>query len=122
MYASESQLERMRRHGYCMNLPDLLGELGADVVLHEPWPVNVNPLNAAELIVVDIEPAAPSGENKGAAHSDLELVAPSSLAELETVDTGLYSRHDGLYFPTVGGFPILTRRSAVIATQLLDDV
>lgn len=122
VYASENQIQRMRRLGYCMGLPDVLVELGADITLHEPWPVNSNPDNAAEIIVVDIAPAVSAGEPRGSANNALQLVAPASLADLEAMNSGLYSRHDGLYFPIVGGFPILTRGQAVVATQLLDGV
>lgn len=122
IYASQNQIERMRRLGYCMDLPDVLVELGADIALHEPWPFNSNPDNAAEIIVVDIPPPGSAGESRGNADDALQLVAPVSLANLEVVDSGLYSRHDGLYFPVVAGFPILTRNEAVVATQLLDGI
>ncbi len=121
-FASATQLERMRRHGYCSNLPSVLEKLGADVVLHEPWHVNSNPDNAAELIVVDVERPSQSTSPPPTVHPQHEFVAPASLADLEAVESGLYSRHDGLYFPVVGGFPILTRAQAIIATQLLDAV
>ncbi len=121
-FASATQLERMRRHGYCSDLPSVLENLGVDVVLHEPWRVNSNPDNAAELIVVDVEPTSQSTSAPPTGHPQHELVAPASLADLETVDSGLYSRHDGLYFPVVGGFAILIRSQAIIATQLLDEV
>lgn len=122
VYASKTQKERMQRLGYCMNLPDVLVDLGADITLHEMWPVNSNPDNTAEIIVVDIVPAVRADESTGGANDALQLVAPASLADLEAVDSGLFSRHDGLYFPTVGGFPVLTRSQAVVATQLLDGV
>ena len=121
-YASDTQLEQMRALGYCTNLPDVLVELGADVVLHEPWPVNGNPDNAAEIIVVDVAPKTGPHKQLAVVDQDVELVAPSSLATLEALDGGLYSRDDGLYFPVVGGFPVLSRNQAVVATQLLDGV
>ena len=121
-YASEAQLERMHRLGYCMNLPEVLVGLGANITLHEPWPINPNPDNAADIIVVDVAPQEAAFGPSSGVDQKLELVAPSSLADLEPVDAGLYSAHDGLYFPIVGGFPVLTRAQAVVATQLLDDV
>ena len=121
-YASEAQLERMRRLGYCMDLPEALVALGANIALHEPWPVNANPDNAAEIIVVDLAPKEVAIGPEPAVSEGLQLVAPSSLADLQLVDAGLYSAHDGLYFPIVGGFPVLTRAQAVVATQLLDGV
>lgn len=121
-YASEAQLARMRRLGYCMNLPETLVELGANITLHERWPVNANPDNEAEIIVVDVAPLrAPAGRRSGVTAGP-ELVAPASLVDLTPVDAGLYSVHDGLYFPIVGGFPVLTRAQAVVATQLIDGV
>lgn len=121
-YASEAQLERMRRLGYCMDLPEALGALGANIALHEPWPVNSNPDNAADIIVVDLAPQVVAMDPQSGVCDEPELVAPSSLADLVPVDAGLYSVHDGLYFPVVGGLPVLTRAQAVIATQLLDGV
>lgn len=122
VYASETQLERMHRLGYCMNLPESLVELGANITLHERWPVKANPDNAAEIIVVDLAPQKVTIDPSSGVSDGPELVAPSSLADLKPVDAGLYSVHDGLYFPIVGGFPVLTRAQAVIATQLLDGV
>lgn len=120
VFGSKSQIERMRRLGYCMDLPSALEDLGATISLHEPWQVNINPANVAELIIVEVPQSKSAGEARTATEAGLELVAPASLADLEAADAGLYSRQDGLYFPIVGGFPILTRRQAVIATQLLD--
>ena len=124
-FASASQLLRMQQLGYCMNLPERLQSLGANIVLHEPWSTNPNPENAAELIIVDIATVADraSAHDSDSALLDRQppnLVVPESLAELELVDSGLYSRTDGLYFPIVAGLPVLTRKSAVVVTQLLD--
>lgn len=121
-YASPTQKERMRRLGYCMNLPETLVKLGANITLHERWPVTSRPENQAEIIVVDVAPLKVTVGRSSEMSQGLELVAPSSLADLTPVDAGLYSMHDGLYFPIVGGFPVLTRAQAVVATQLLDGV
>ena len=126
-FASTLQLSRMRKMGYCMDLPEKLELLGANIVLHDLWTVNANPENSAELIVIDVNqgsvgPQAPNRGEESAFELHSGLVAPGSLAELEIADGGLYSRCDGLYFPVVAGLPVLTRRNAVVATQLLDQI
>ena len=126
-FASSTQLSRMQKLGYCMDLPEKLELLGANIVLHEPWTVNSNPENLAELIVIDVNqgsigPQKSDGGERPAFAAPFDLVAPGSLAELETADGGLYSRRDGLYFPVVAGLPVLTRRNAVVATQLLERI
>lgn len=126
-FASAPQLLRMRKMGYCMDLPEKLELLGANIVLHEPWAVNSNPENSAELIVIDVNqasvgPQEPDRGEEPAFETPFGLVAPGSLAELEIADGGLYSRRDGLYFPVVAGLPVLTRRNAVVATQLLERI
>jgi len=110
----------MERLGYCQDLVGVLESLGVEIAVHEPWPVNSNPENLADLIIVDIQP--PAGRIAIAPEGNRpEFVAPASLAPLQESGSGLYSQLDGLFFPRVADLPILIREKGIIATQLLDD-
>lgn len=119
-FASSSQRARMERLGYCHDLAGVIDSLGAEITVHERWPVNSNPENEADLIIVDMQHLGSGGAIAPETHH-AELVAPVSLAQLEESGTGLYSRSDGLFFPRVADLPVLIREKGILATQLLDD-
>jgi ubiquinone/menaquinone biosynthesis C-methylase UbiE len=119
-FASPSQRARMERLGYCQNLAGVLDSLGVEIAVHEPWSVNSNRENVADLIIVDIQQPADNSSTTAEANR-AEFVAPTSLARLEEFGSGLYSRTDGLFFPRIADLPILIREKGIIATQLLDD-
>ncbi len=122
-FATSEQQARMQSHGYATGIWSAIESIQAEVLVHEPWPLNVNPENPAAITV--LKAAGRSRESSGVgalADSDvLRYVSPRTRAALIEVDAGHYSPSEGLVFPSVAGFPILLGEKAILATQLLDD-
>jgi len=112
-FASDMQKRRMDSFGYVRGLRSHLATLGARLICDEPWDLNLNPLNAASLIIAEKTPAeswnAPVGR---------PLASPYSGELLERRNGYLYARNDGVAFPVIDGFPCLLRNQGIIATHL----
>jgi uncharacterized protein YbaR (Trm112 family) len=110
---SEAQQQRMDSFGYVRGLRSHLEQLGALILCDEPWHHNLNPLNAASLIIAEKPDGAHWNEPAG-----LPLASPFSAEPLEHRDGYYYAHGDGLAFPVIDGFPCLLREQGVVATRL----
>lgn len=50
-FADLQQKNRMEEHGYIKNLPEYLKKAGFQILVHEPWGLDVNPINKAAIIL-----------------------------------------------------------------------
>ncbi len=113
---NQQQKKRMDSFGYVRGLRSHLAGLGARVLRDEAWDLNLNPLNAASLLVV--EKTAPAGWNDPV---DQPLASPFSGEPLQCGDGYFYAKSDGMAFPVINGFPCLLREQGVVATHLMGD-
>jgi SAM-dependent methyltransferase len=108
--ASAEGRARMERLGYVRELPAALERLGHKACRVEPWPLNVNPLNPAALIVVD----------KQADRSEAAplFVSPISGRALVRREDCWFCPDDGHAFPIIAGISCLTMESGILASKL----
>lgn len=111
------QQQRMDSFGYVRGLRSHLENLGARVLQDQPWDINLNPLNAASLIVAE----KTNGENWNAAVGQ-PLASPFSRESLQCREGYYYAENDGIAFPVINGFPCLLRDQGVVATHLTEDL
>jgi hypothetical protein len=57
---SDATKSRIERHRYVKGIPDVLKELGANIVRYERWGMDVNPSNEAALIIVQLSERKPA--------------------------------------------------------------
>jgi len=110
---SAQQQRRMESFGYVRGLRSHLESLGANILCDEPWGLDLNPLNAASLIVA--EKPQPSRWNNTVG---LPLASPFSGEPLQCGEGYFYAQNDGMAFPVIDGFPCLLREQGVVATHL----
>lgn len=110
---SLQQQQRMESFGYVRGLTTQLQNLGARVLCDEAWDLNLNPLNAASLIIA--EKPDPCGWNDPVTNP---LASPFSGEPLQYRHGYYYAKNDGLAFPVIDGFPCLLREQGVVATHL----
>jgi uncharacterized protein YbaR (Trm112 family) len=108
-FATPEIRERMRHHGYVRGLPELLNRLGATIVRHEPWGLDINPLNPAALIVVSKSGVAPDRPR---------LISPISGKSLVRRADSLFCPDDGHAFPILAGIPSMLLESAILCSHL----
>ena len=111
--AGDEQKKRMDSFGYVRGLRSHLARLGARVLLDEPWDLNLNPLNAASLIIAEKHQTSHWNEPV-----DLPLASPFSREPLQCRAGYFYAPDDGMAFPVIDGFPCLLREQGVVATHL----
>ncbi len=122
-FATTQQHARMLSHGYATEIWSAVQTSGAEVLLHEPWPLNTNPDNPAAVTILDAKSRSERMPPEARSNSSdaLRYVSPRNQGPLIEIDAGYYSPSEGLVFPSVAGFPILLGEKAILATQLLDD-
>jgi uncharacterized protein YbaR (Trm112 family) len=103
---------RIDRHRYVKGIPDVLKELGANIVRYERWGMDVNPTNEAALIVVQLSESKPAVQHI--------LVSPVSGRPLQRLRDCLYCHDDGHAFPIVQDIPCLVAENAILASKLGD--
>ena len=105
--ASAEGRARMERLGYVRALPAALERLGHPARLVEPWPLNMNPLNPAALIVVDKPGSRPDVAPP--------FMSPISGRALVSRDHCWFCPDDGHAFPMIDG--IRASRWKVVSWQ-----
>lgn len=103
---------RIDRHRYVRGIPDVLKELGANIVRYERWGMDVNPTNEAALIVVQLSESKPAAPHI--------LASPVSGRPLQRLRDCLYCHDDGHAFPIVQDIPCLVAENAILASKLGD--
>lgn len=107
--ATKSRIERQR---YVKGIPDVLKELGANIIRYERWGMDVNPSNEAALILVRLSESKPAAQHI--------LASPVSGHPLQRLMDCLYCRDDGHAFPVVLDIPCLVADNAILASKLGD--
>jgi uncharacterized protein YbaR (Trm112 family) len=107
---SDATRSRIERHRYVKGIPDVLTELGANIVRYERWGVDVNPSNEAALIVVQLSERKPAVQHI--------LVSPVSGRPLQRLTDCWYCHDDGHAFPVVQDIPCLLADNAILASKL----
>lgn len=113
MRASDAQRARMEKHGYIRTLRQALQRIPGQIILDEPWGDDVNPLNAASLIIFEKADVT-------ATAAELRFVSPSRKAPLIAIDGGHFCPAEGLVYPTVMTIPLLQQGASQIASRLGD--
>jgi len=103
---------RIERHRYVRGIPDVLKDLGANIVRYERWGMDDNPSNEAALIVVQLSDHKPTVKHV--------LASPLSGRPLRRLNDCLYCHDDGHAFPVVLGIPCLVAENAILASKLGD--
>jgi len=112
--ASEESRQRMDSHGYCKNLKSEAANLGFNIVKHEPFPINSNPLNPISATVI-------SKMNNDQ--------LPESVYACPKFKTPLIKRNDAYFsedalvaYPILDGIPCLRIENGIFASRYLDTV
>lgn len=107
---------RIERHGYVRGIPDVLADMGCDVIEHRLFEADVNAANQSALTIVRKRDADRTGDGP-------EPLFPfaSPLGKGPLVDCGeaFYSDDDALVFPVLSGVPVLLADYGVFSTKYL---
>jgi uncharacterized protein YbaR (Trm112 family) len=107
---SDATRSRIERHRYVKGIPDVLEELGANIVRYERWGMDVNPPNEAALVVVQVSEGKPALQHI--------LASPVSGRPLQRLTDCWYCHDDGHAFPVVQDIPCLVADNAILASKL----
>jgi uncharacterized protein YbaR (Trm112 family) len=112
--ASHEARLRMKSHGYCVDLIDVIKSLQLEVTRHELFSTIENPMNPTGITIIrkSNENFAPS------AHSEPRLCCPVTGGDLQEVRGALFSRKHLAAYPVIEGIPCLREENAVIASAL----
>jgi hypothetical protein len=109
---NDATKSRIEKHRYIKGLPDVLKDLGATIVRHERWGLDINPSNEASLTVVRL------GNKRQTASS--KLVSPISGRPLRRLKDCWYCPDDGYAFPIIQDISCLLAENAILASKLGD--
>jgi len=101
--------KRMDSHGYCKNLLETCNALGYDILKHELFPVNHNPLNPTGLTII-------AKQSDDEAPSDI-FACPKFKTPLKKFDTALYSHEALTAYPILGDIPCLRIENGILASK-----
>lgn len=101
--------ERMRLHGYCINLQTAIRNLGYSIEHHGLYPHCINPLNPTGITVI-----SKNSPTQGKA----EFCCPATKQALLKTEGALLSPAHLAAYPVLGGIPCLREENAIIASQL----
>ncbi len=107
--------EHIDRHRYVKGIPDVLADLGFDVVRHELFGDDVNPNSQAAVTVVRTGDAA-----AGAPLPDPPFASPVGCGALAFTGEAYYSAEDCLIFPVIDGIPCLLPENGIFSTKYLE--
>jgi len=101
---------RMDRHKYCKGLEKTAKELGYNVIKHELFKYNANPLNPTSLIIIE--------KNKHAKSNDLNVFAcPKHKTTLIRNKDCYYSTEAMSIYPIVDNIPCLRVENSILAVK-----
>ena len=113
--ACDAQRQRMLHHGYVKNLPEALERNGFDVIVNEPWEYNLNPMNAAALLLAKKATIAEDVD-----FGSFQFAYPSSNFLLQKVEDGFYCEKMGVLFPIVQEIACLLEDECLLTTRYLE--
>ena len=100
---------RMKQHGYCVDLLPAIQTLGLDVLRHELFAHSINPLNPTGITII----RKPEGPKNVA-----RLCCPATGSELTEVNGALFSSQHLAAYPVLAGIPCLRTENAILASLL----
>ncbi|MDR3491490.1 MAG: class I SAM-dependent methyltransferase [Gammaproteobacteria bacterium] len=109
LFGNEQKL-RMTSHGYIKHLQQHLSKLNANIIRHEPWELDSNPLNKASIIIVE-------KDNVNQIPDEVNFCSPISYQDLIKVDEGFFCKSDGFLFPTVKNIPVFLKKNAILISH-----
>lgn len=107
--SSEEAKQRMDYHGYCKNLKGISHSLGYEVLKHELFPYNSNPLNPTVLTII-------SKQSDTEVTSDV-FACPKFKTPLKKIGNTLYSPEALVAYPILGGIPCLRIENGIFASK-----
>jgi len=108
-FATDDARARMKKHGYCVRLFDVIKELGYDVLKHGLFPYTANVLNPTGITII----------RKRSQHRNAPVyVCPETRGELKDVGGALFSKEFLAAYPVLHGIPCLRSANAIICSKL----
>lgn len=107
--ASPEIRARMELHGYCRDLPQAARALGHDVVRHELFLSQLDPVNPTALTVIRKDTATRRPPHV--------LACPMFRTPLREIAGALFSPEALVVYPIVGGIPCLRVENGVLASK-----
>jgi len=107
--ADHKAQERMRQHGYCIDLQPAIQKLGYPVEYHGLFPHCMSPLNPTGITIIK-KPAA--FQNQPA------FCCPTTKQELIEIEGALLSPSNLVAYPILAGIPCLREENGIIASRL----
>lgn len=107
----QAQKDRMLKHGYCRNLREAVDAAGFDLIVDEPWELDVNPKNKASLLIArKKEQSVETQQNSG-------FISPITGNKLEKCKDGWFAPEDGHIFPEISGLPVLLSGKEILVSH-----
>lgn len=111
--ANKEAKHRMEKLGYVKGLTQCIKELGYKIILNKALENDMNPLNPANIIVIE--------KTKNTKKSDFDLCCPLTKTKLIMENGCYYSKESLLAYPIIGGVPCLLGSNAIVATKMLEE-
>lgn len=112
---TEEIQKRMDKLGYVKNLKMHIESLGYKIVESYPLNFNMNPLNPANVIVIEKENRNEMGK------INVDLCCPITKTPLHKIGNCYYSKESLLAYPIIDNIPCLMSSNAIIATKMIED-
>lgn len=108
-FADETARRRMEQHGYCRNIPGVVGQLGYEMLANEPFPHSSNPLNPTAITIIK--------KSDVGNRPDHILACPQFGSKLVSVGGMLFSREALRVYPVLDGIPCLRIENGIQASK-----
>lgn len=110
-FAEPSSQERMRHHGYCIDLQPAIARLGYSVEHHGLFPHSANPLNPTGITII---------KKTTAKQNQPAFCCPTTKQELIEIEGALLSPSNLVAYPILAGIPCLREENGIIASRLIN--
>jgi len=115
---NEATRAHIEKHRYVRGIPDVLAELGLDVVEHRLFGIYGNPNNQSALTIIRKDGVdGPKADWTAGGHP---YASPIGHDPMQSVDGAYYAETDGLIFPIISGIPCLLAENGILCTKYLD--
>jgi len=108
--ASADAQQRMRHHGYCVDLFPAIESLGYEVFKHELFPICINPLNPTGMTILR--------KQRKKDNVKPQLCCPVTHCTLQETEGFLFSPDHLAAYPVMSGIPCLRSENSIVASHL----
>jgi len=115
----EATRQHIEAHRYIRGLPEVMAELGLDVIEHRRFEGDVNAANRSALTIVR-KRDADIGRDAPAGFPAIPYASPVGKGALTFTGEAYYSAEDALIFPVISGIPCLLAENGVFSTRYLE--